>query len=590
MMMDPNRDSIFNEQIETLYRTFEIGVLGAWVAALAILATLVAVEDLTPRFALVWGTAITAIVSYHQILKYRYGQLPPDKRDRRLWACLFTAGSGLEGLWWGSAVIGLPAINRFDEQIVINCLALIVGAGAVPAFGSHLPAFYAIILPLTLVPAAWHLTQSGPLHMAVAFLIGVFLATALGLGKRAHFNLTELMRLRFEKEALADDLRRQKEQAEQANLAKSRFLASASHDLRQPVHALGMFVSALSNHAMSDDMRGLVTHIEDSVQAMEGLFGSLLDVSRLDAGIVEPQRRTFALSPMLDRVCGDYAAEATEKGVKLTICPTSVYVHSDPVLLERILRNIVSNAVRYTDHGRVLVGCRRGRRISVQVCDTGRGISLRDRERIFEEFYQVGNSERDRSQGLGLGLAIVKRLTALLDHPLDFYSVPGKGSCFRFLVPAGQRGPVMQPAEGGTVSVFGLSGTSIFVIDDDPAVLESMRLVLTGWGADVVAARSGAEIMNLASNGAGRPGIILCDYRLRNEESGIDVIRRLHEIFGVRIPAILITGDTAANRIEQAHASGLAILYKPVANSKLRALIGNLMREREKDDHTPYVV
>lgn len=581
MILDTNDDSIFNEQIDTLFRTFQVGVLGAWVAALAVLVTLFAVGDLTSGLAVGWGTAISGVVAFHLLLKYWYRQAPSLARNRPAFARLFAVAAGLDGVWWGSAMVCLPARDRFDEQLLINCLALIVAAGAIPAFGSYLPALYAILLPITLIAAAWHIVQAGPLHFAVAFLFGVFLVTALGLGKRANFNLTELMRLRFEKEILVDDLRRQKEQAEQANLSKSRFLASASHDLRQPVHALSMFVGALSNHELSSETRRLVTQIEASVQAMEGLFGSLLDISRLDAGVVEPQRRSFPIAPLLERVCRDYTSEAEEKNLSLTVCPSSVHIESDPVLLERVLRNIISNAVRYTDHGRILVGCRRGQWISIQVWDTGRGIPPQDRERIFDEFYQIGNTERDRSQGLGLGLAIVKRLTILLGHPLAFDSVAGKGSVFRIAVPLSPPAADTGPNATSAISTPGLSGLKIFVIDDDAIVLEAMRTVLAGWGARVIAAESGKEIFALVANGASRPDIILCDYRLRDGESGIDVVRGLQEKFQWQIPAVLITGDTASDRVVQAHACGLAVLYKPVANSKLRALIGNLLRERK---------
>ena len=206
--------------------------------------------------------------------------------------------------------------------------------------------------------------------------------------------------MRFEKDALAEDLRdlrRQKELAEEANLSKSRFLAAASHDLRQPIHALGMFVGALARHPMTDEMRRLIEQIEGSVGAMDGLFNSLLDISKLDAGVVQ-SHRPFPIGPLLRRIFDEFVDEANRKGLSLDFCPCSALVVSDPVLLERILRNIVSNAVRYTDRGRILIGCRRGPRLSVQVWDTGRGIAQADRERVFQEFYQVDNSQRDETR------------------------------------------------------------------------------------------------------------------------------------------------------------------------------------------------
>jgi two-component system, sensor histidine kinase len=308
-------------------------------------------------------------------------------------ARLYAVAAAFDGLWWGCAAVDLPPHDRFDEQSMTIAVALIVATGAVPAFSSYFPAFIAILLPISTIIAVSESVMTGTLHLAVAALLLVFFVTVLSLGIRSNQQLAEMLRLRFERERLLDDVRHEKEAAEQANISKSRFLAAASHDLRQPVHALGMLTGALSHHPMSDEMRGLVGHIQVSVEAMDGLFSSLLDVSKLDAGVVEPRRSVFQIAPLLERVCADYSQEARRKAIELRVCHSSAYVDSDPVLLERVLRNVVSNAVRYTDRGGVLVGCRLGSRLSVQVLDTGRGIAAIEVNRIFEEFYQVGNPE-----------------------------------------------------------------------------------------------------------------------------------------------------------------------------------------------------
>jgi len=419
-------------------------------------------------------------------------------------------------------------------------------------------------------------------------LVGVFIVTMYGLARHANANFTQILRLSFEKQVLAEDLQQQKEVAEDANRSKSKFLAAASHDLRQPVHALGMFVGALSRHSMNDEMRRIVDHMEDSINATDGLFSSLLDISKLDAGVVQPQFETFRINPLLERICHEYSGAAQEKNLSLALCPCTAAVVSDQLLLERILRNLISNAIRYTDHGRILVGCRRGRALSVQVWDTGHGIAANEQKKVFEEFYQVGNSERDRNKGLGLGLAIVKRLTVLLDHPVELISEVGKGSVFKLSLPIADI-----ETDGGNPSMHsaapGLRGGLILVVEDDPMVREAMRSLLTGWDNEVLVAGSGAEMLERAAECATRPDLILCDYRLRGEENGIDVIERLRAEYNEDIAAILITGDTASDRLQEARDSGFIVLNKPVARSKLRAAIGNAMHARRQgsssDDH-----
>jgi signal transduction histidine kinase len=255
----------------------------------------------------------------------------------------------------------------------------------------------------------------------------------MALGFNTSFILNT--RLTLENEGLVRELRVQKEAADEANVAKSKFIATASHDLRQPVHALGLLVGALQGYPTNDEMRRLVWQIGGSVTAMDGLFNSLLDISRLDAGVVETQVQDFSIGALIERVCRDHLAEAKAKGLRLISIDCSAIVRTDPFLLERILRNLVSNAIRYTDRGRVLVGCRRGNSLRVEVWDTGRGIPLKRQQEVFHEFVQLGNVERDRAKGLGLGLAIVDRLAKLLDCPVSLRSAPEKGcsrSMFRW--------------------------------------------------------------------------------------------------------------------------------------------------------------
>jgi CheY-like chemotaxis protein/anti-sigma regulatory factor (Ser/Thr protein kinase) len=316
---------------------------------------------------------------------------------------------------------------------------------------------------------------------------------------------------------------------------------------------------------------------------MDGLFTALLDISRLDAGVVEVHRRSFAIEPLLTRICGDHADEARAKDVALVMKRSVAVVHSDPVLLGRILSNLISNAVRYTDHGRIVVACRpRGPAVAIQVWDTGRGIPQDQQERVFQEYYQLGNAERDRAKGLGLGLAIVRRMTDLLDCKLMLHSRVGRGSCFELTIPLSRR--ASEPVEARPAALSGaLARGLIVVIDDELAIQQAMGSLLTGWGHDVVTAGSGDEAIQRLSSRPDRPDLVICDYRLRDDENGITVIERMRLEYNQDIPAMLITGDTAPDRLAEARASELILLHKPVSNSKLRSAIVKLMGS-EKDD------
>jgi CheY-like chemotaxis protein len=389
--------------------------------------------------------------------------------------------------------------------------------------------------------------------------------------------------LRIQAEQLAQDLRRQKEIAEQANLAKSSFLAAASHDLRQPIHALGLFVGALRGIAMSSEGERLVEQIEASTEAMDGLFSALLDISRLDAGIVEVHRRPFAIAPFVSRICRDHEQEAQAKGLTLVCRPGNAIACSDPLLIERVLRNLISNAIRHTQTGRVAVLCRqRAAELLIQVWDTGPGIPPDQQERVFQEYYQLGNPERDRAKGLGLGLAIVRRLTQLLDCPLALCSRPGRGSCFAVTLPLAGAFVAEEPSVKDE-ELGALATGLVVVIDDEVAIREAMATLLGGWGHEVITAGSGDDAIRRLATCTVSPDLIISDYRLRNGETGAEVIERLRSEYNDTIPAMLITGDTAPDRLAEAQASGLLLLHKPVSNGRLRAAIVNLVGQARSD-------
>lgn len=370
------------------------------------------------------------------------------------------------------------------------------------------------------------------------------------------------------------DLSAQKESAERANADKSRFLAATSHDLRQPMHALGLFAAALKEKVSTPDQMNLVCKIEDSVLALEGMFNMLLDVSKLEAGILNAQVQSFLLQPLLSRLAQEWGGAADEKGIRLRVRASGLAVKSDPILLSRILNNLVKNAIRYTDRGGVLVAARRrGGNVVLEVWDTGAGIAPKHLKRIFEEFYQVDNPERNRSRGLGLGLFIVQRLCQLLDHPIQVRSRPGQGSLFSVTVPCVELYDSPR-SEFEHLTRFGREW--VLLIEDDEQVLTAMRILLEGWGLRVQAATDlDGAMTNLPDLGG--PVLILSDYRLGGGITGIAAVSRLRQYFGRPVPAILISGDTSQEGVAEMQESGLPVLHKPVRPAKLRALLNHLL-------------
>ncbi|MBX9634478.1 MAG: hybrid sensor histidine kinase/response regulator, partial [Magnetospirillum sp.] len=362
-------------------------------------------------------------------------------------------------------------------------------------------------------------------------------------------------------------------------VAKTRFLAAASHDLRQPMQALSMFVAVLAGRSMDTAQAALVNRIQDSVTALEGLLNSLLDVSKLEAGLVEPHMAEFSVAGIMDRLAAEFEPLCQADGLELKVVPCRRVVRSDPALLERILRNLLSNAVRYTKTGRIVFGCRRrGRVLVFEVWDTGIGIPAAEIKNIFREFHQVGNSARDRRQGLGLGLAIVERLAALMDHTISVRSVEGRGSVFSVGVHSGQQMlPQIKPCQ----LQLGLArkGAAILVIEDEPDVRESLELLLESWGHMVLSAVSAEDALRRLSGWGRTPELVLADYRLENGDTGGEAIARIEGqlCLGAKLPAIILTGDTAPERLQQAKALGHGLLHKPVQAPALQNAIDEVL-------------
>lgn len=369
-------------------------------------------------------------------------------------------------------------------------------------------------------------------------------------------------------------LRLAKQEADRANLAKSRFLAAASHDLRQPVQSLLLFLGVLKQRLGATPLAGMTDAMDQALDGLRTLLDGLLDISKLDAGLVVAKPEAMPIAPLLNRLCGEYGPRARQQGLSFRIVLCDVVVRSDPVLLERMLRNLMENALRYTERGGVLVGCRRrGNQLRIAVVDTGIGIDPKRHEEVFEEFIQIGNPERDRAKGLGLGLAVVRRLGHLLGHAVHLRSSPGRGSNFSIDVPLASPDQVRPTGQAETPLTGGAG--RVLMVDDEALVRLGLEAMVAGWGYQVTAVGDGAQAF--ACLDRFRPDVILADYRLRGGETGVAVIKAIRARLGANIPAAIITGDTAPERLVEAHAAGYALLHKPIAAAELNRALAALM-------------
>ncbi len=394
---------------------------------------------------------------------------------------------------------------------------------------------------------------------------------------------------------LNDQLLQAKSVAEQANQSKTRFLASASHDLLQPLNAARLFTSALHQQHQEQEQeqeqdkdRGLIENIDHSLTAAEEILSTLLDISKLDAGVLETHVIDFCIQDVLKQLSAEFTVIAENQNLTLKTVPCYQTVHSDSQLLRRVIQNFLSNAIRYTTSGKILMGCRRLKGfLRIEVWDTGPGISESDTTLIFEEFKRLPHHGHEK-KGLGLGLAIVDRVSHILDHPIKVTSALGKGSVFSITVPIGKSKPAPAANEQASIStrkVGGLEDLNVLCIDNDPTILKGMATLLRGWKCQVIAASSLADAQTKCPDQ--RPEIILADYQLDNDENGLDTMDQLQSFFepippGTSIPGVLVTAQTGDALVDEVHQRGYQILHKPVKPAALRAMMTKLIKSQTK--------
>jgi len=379
---------------------------------------------------------------------------------------------------------------------------------------------------------------------------------------------------------LNDQLQQAKSQADQANLSKTRFIAAASHDLLQPLNAARLFVSALADLEQPAGNIELVENIDVALASVEDLLSALLDISKLDAGAVTPEVTDFPLRGILAPLATEYAAVAAERGIDLKVVASGAVVRSDMRLLRRIVQNFLSNALRYVQGGRVVVGCRRtGDGIRIEVWDNGPGIPRDKIGEIFQEFRRLDTPvTKGRDRGMGLGLAIVDRVARMLGHPITVRSEPGRGSVFAVTVPRGTERRAVRPASIAARPMTNrLAGTSVLVLDNEPAVVAGMEALLRGWACDVVSATNGDEALALLSGMPQPPDLLIADYHLDDGALGVNEVARLRAACGRILPAVIVTANRTPELADEAKAAGCLVLNKPVKPAQLRAVMSGLV-------------
>ena len=567
------------ECVRTLYRQAPNSFAAALVVTVYVVATAAPYTRLPVLLGWLGVQAASQVLRVALILGHRRAADADEKHA--FWGRAYAGYMLIAGLIWGSCAFLFIHVDAPLSVALTLCGLYGISGGSVPG-NAYVPAciylfvgtIFAAVMARMLLIGQLPYIALGTASVCFALIMVMFTRVQHRMvcdGFRIRFENAELLEQVQIEKAAADEARAR---AEQASLAKSQFLAAASHDLRQPLYALSLFSSSLQGLKLDAEAQSVVGKIHGNIAALESLFNALLDISKLDAGVVQPQASPVCVADVFAHLAQYFDEDARQRGLRLRFAPCERWVMADPALLERVLTNLVSNALRYTQTGRVLVGARReGEGLRLEVWDTGLGIEPADRERIFEDFVQVANPERDRRKGLGLGLAIARRTAELLASGITLRSWPGSGSVFALSLPlaaAPERAAAIQP-EAADV----MAGLQILVIDDEQTIREGLVQLLGQWGAGVTAAANIDEALALVRAGR-RFGLVLADYRLEGGGTGFEAIEALRAAHPAPLGCCLLTGDIGGDLLREARRRGLPLLHKPVQVAKLRAMLNHL--------------
>jgi signal transduction histidine kinase len=578
--------SIRAEAVRTLYLQMRNSALSTVVVTSYMIGT--AAPYTRWRVIAGWAAVMLLTQAWRELLIRAWRRRPREDNETERWAGYYTLYMVFTGLLWGSTIYLFAHPDQPITVALTMCCLYSIGAGSVPANAYNPPGLYAIV-GFMFTPIVVRLLATGRLeYILLGVASGLYAVAMSGMCRVQARTLDEGYRIRFENTALLEALKLQtaeaqaaRQNAERASLAKSQFLAAASHDLRQPLYALSLFSASLSELKLGPDAHAVVGNIQDSIGAMEQLFEGLLDLSKLEAGVVQPRLGPVSIDALFDRLSQYFRPIAHDRGLELRFRSDGEWVTSDVVLLEQVLGNLLSNALRYTARGGVLVAARRRlSSIRLEVWDTGAGIAAQDMQRIFDEFVQVGNAERDRRRGLGLGLSIARRSGALIGATIDAASRVGRGSRFGLALPAATPGLLPAPNNGSAgldaeyQALPRATDLKLLIIDDDSSVLAALGDLLSRWQVAFDAAADADAALALVDGGT-QYGLVLADYRLPGRLNGLDLIARIRSRHAAPAPgAALITADFGPDLIVAAREAGVLVVPKPLRPAQLRALLG----------------
>jgi signal transduction histidine kinase len=572
------------------------GIIGVWLVSVGLwnIPSPSANMALLP-YIIFWACLLTAFLSRGLYLTKIFQRLKVSDSELINVGRRLATNGAISGLLWGSSSFLIVASNDVHQSTFLVCcigLVIFAGAGAQAQYtrlvtGFICSATISFVIGILLNPLL------SPL-MACGFVL--YGAVGLIFAHHQQITVTEIIELSLENRHLLESAResmqeldKARNEAESANRAKTRFLAATSHDLRQPLHALSLYVAHLRLCSDRKELLDTLDKADAAMEALKDLLNAVLDLSRISLGVVRPEIDCVHLDDIFERVRMQLQPQADAKGLRLKVDSFRGLAKTDPILLERIFRNIVLNAIRYTRSGQVSMRAKvRQGRISVLIADTGIGIPECEKMHVFEEFYQINNPERDRQKGLGLGLTIVAQLGILLGHPISFRSRVATGTVFRIQLDACEDVRDVVETGAGITDADLVTGCVVLVIDDDPLSLDSMVRSLRDMGCLVTAATDALDALEKVSGEARIPDVIVSDYRLRRGETGVEAIRILREnIHGeenpaVPVPGLIISGETSHEEIDIVHQAGFFMLHKPLTATALRGKMNELLVEYSK--------
>jgi len=493
------------------------------------------------------------------------------------WARRAIVWAFLSGVSWGFIYVFFTSPDHFFRLLILFGVYGALTSLSSSNFGAFFPVYFVFALPATLMFTSKLIYIGGDIYyIAAALIVAYFIEmTSISLTTQKSFNKTS--KLRFSNSTLIQEMLTQKETAENAVLAKNHFLAAASHDLRQPLHAQGLFVSAIKDQPITEEAHEIVSKIQLSTEALNSLLNSLLDISQLDAQSMKNTPKDMPLNIMIEGIAQEYDEPAKQNNSELLVdISSNLSVHCDEALLYRLLRNLIDNAVKFTNNGTINISAKsQGPQTLITISDTGKGIPDNQQERVFREFTQLDNPERDRQKGLGLGLAIVKRLSNLMGINIEMSSEYGFGTTFTLQLPSNIDSPIETRRKAlihatQTFSNKAFQGQVILVIDDEIEILDGMKNIITAWHATPVTATDAQDAIQKLNERGLRADLIMADYRLRDNKKGIDEIKTIRNHFGIYTNAILVTGETSPDNLKLALSQNITILHKPTSPKLLR--------------------